>query len=341
MGTKVTFGIVGTGAIAVQHAAAIQELSSADLVAVCSSNDARAILAQDKFQVKAYSNLEVFLGHPGMDVVCVCTASGHHRDVAIQAAKAGKHVLVEKPIEINKERADQMIQACQDHGVKLGVVFQNRFNEGYLLLKNAVRKGALGRLLMGNAYIKWFRDENYYKSSHWKGTLDGDGGGALINQGIHTIDLLLDIMGEAESVYGQVKTTLHEIEGEDLGTAVVNFKNGALGNITAGTSLYPGYPERLEIYGTKGSVILEAGEIVAWNIKGEESPVQKSAEKRKSGAADPLAIGHRLHLLQIEDMVLAVRDGKSPLVSGEESKQSLAVIQGIYQSSREERKVLL
>ncbi len=192
--------------------------------------------------------------------------------------------------------------------MELGVVFQNRFNEDYIRLKKAVSKGELGRLLMGNAYIKWFRDENYYASSQWKGTLKGDGGGALINQGIHTIDLLLDIMGEAESVYGQVKTALYDIEGEDLGTAVVSFKNGAMGNITGGTALYPGYPERLEVYGTEGSVILEGGKIVQWNIRGLEPDKKVTSEKQKIGSADPMAIGHQLHLAQYKDMVAAIRE---------------------------------
>lgn len=341
MTKKVTFGIIGTGAIARQHAAAIKELPSADLIAVCSSSVARATLAQEQFEVTSYSDLDEFLGIPEMDVVCICTASGSHMDAAIKAASAGKHLLVEKPIEISLSRADQMIKAAHDHEVKLGVVFQNRFNEGYLKLKAAVKNGALGRLLMGNAYIKWFRDENYYNSSHWKGTLDGDGGGALINQGIHTIDLLLDIMGEVSSVYGQVKTALYDIEGEDLGTAVVNFKNGALGNITAGTSLYPGYSERLEIYGTEGSVILEAGKIVSWNIKGQESDLVEAGDQKGSGAADPMAIGHKLHLLQIQDMVMAVQEGKDPLVTGEEAKRSLGVIQAIYKSSKEGKEIFI
>ncbi len=258
---------------------------------------------------------------------------------AVRAAHAGKHILVEKPIEINMERADQMINVCHDNGVKLGVVFQNRFNEGYIRLKEAVSKGELGRLLMGNAYIKWFRDKDYYTSSQWKGTFSGDGGGALINQGIHTIDLLLDIMGEAESVYGQVKTVLYDIEGEDLGTAVVNFKNGAIGNITGGTALYPGYTERLEIFGTEGSVILEGGKIVQWNIRGQETGQYVSPEMKKSGSADPMAIGHQLHLAQYKDMVAAIRENRSPLLDGETAKKSLALILGIYQSSKEGKKL--
>ncbi|GGF31198.1 Gfo/Idh/MocA family protein [Echinicola rosea] len=326
------FGIIGTGAIAQKHAAAINELKCAELVAVCSSSAERAKQAEGQFKVKGYDNLEDFLAHPDLEVVCICTASGQHLEPTLKAAQAGKHVLVEKPIEISVERADAMIQACEQYKVKLGVIFQNRFNEGYVLLRSAVKSGQLGQLLMGNAYIKWFRNREYYESSHWKGTFDGDGGGAFINQGIHTIDLLLDIMGSVATVFGKVKTAIYDIEGEDTGTALVTFQNGALGNITAGTSLYPGYPERLEIYGTAGSVILEGGKIVAWNILDQDSKAI-SADQHASGAADPMAIGHALHLMQIEDMVMAVREDKHPLVTGQIAKKSLEVILAIYQSS--------
>ncbi|QDH80214.1 Gfo/Idh/MocA family oxidoreductase [Echinicola soli] len=334
MSYPIKFGIIGTGAIAEKHASAINELDSTALVAVCSSSAERAKQAELQFQVKGYDDLKDFLTHPGLEVVCICTASGEHLEPTVMAAQAGKHVLVEKPIEISIERANAMIQACKENDVKLGVIFQNRFNEGYLLLRAAVKSGQLGSLLMGNAYIKWFRGREYYESSHWKGTISGDGGGAFINQGIHTIDLLLDIMGDANTVFGKVKTALYDIEGEDIGTSLVTFKNGALGNITAGTSLYPGYPERLEIYGTEGSVILEAGKIVAWSVKDQESKAENAAQEPSSGAADPMAIGHALHLMQIEDMVMSIQENKPPLVTGEIAKKSLAMILGIYESSK-------
>jgi UDP-N-acetyl-2-amino-2-deoxyglucuronate dehydrogenase len=309
-------------------------------VAVCSSTVERAKIAEDKYKVKAYAVLEEFLQHPGMDVVCICTGSGHHLEPAIEAAKKGKHLFIEKPIEINLERADQIIKACREIGVKLGVIYQNRFSKDYIKLKQAVVEGKLGRLLMGNAHINWFREESYYSSSAWKGTLEGDGGGALINQGIHTIDLLMDIMGDAVSVFGQVKTVLYPIEGEDLGAAVVNFKNGALGNITAGTSLYPGYPERLEIYGSEGSVILSVGKIIHWNIKGEEiTSVSEGVEEK--GTSDPMAIGHHLHLAQYRDFVESIWGERDPEVTGEKARKSLGLIRGIYESSEREGLVRL
>ena len=331
---KLGFGIIGTGAIASHHAAAIRAYEGSELIAVCSSTEARAKEAQEKFGVTAYYQLEEFLANPAIDVVCICTHSGAHMEPGIAAAKAGKHVLLEKPIEVSLERADRLITACQDHGVKLGVIFQNRFNSGYVKAREAVKEGKLGKLIMGSAVINWYRDPSYYNTSHWKGTLQGDGGAALINQGIHTIDLLLDAMGDVESVYGQVKTVVHDIQGEDLGAAILNFKNGAMGTITGGTSLYPGYRERLEIYGEKGSIILEGGKIKAWNVMGMDGH-EELQPNHGSGASDPMAIDFKLHLAQIKDMVEAINDGKDPLVTGEIGRKSLELILGIYRSSKE------
>jgi UDP-N-acetyl-2-amino-2-deoxyglucuronate dehydrogenase len=335
---KIRFGIIGTGAIAGMHAKAIEACEDSLLVGVCSSSEERAAQAEKNFAVPAYWNISSFLEELDMDVVCICTHSGNHLEPALEVAKAGKHILLEKPIEVNLARADELITVCGEAGVKLGVIFQNRLKHGYLQLKRAVREGHLGRLLMGTASINWYRDPGYYSSSAWKGTISGDGGAALINQGVHTIDLLLDIMGDAKSVFGQVRTMVHDIEGEDLGAALVNFENGALGTITGGTSLYPGNPERLEIYGDKGSIILEAGEIVTWNVDGLK-PEEVSDNVGGSGASDPMAIDFRLHLGQIRDMIHAIRNDIEPMVTGRDARKSLALILGIYQSSRENQLV--
>ncbi|MFO7822695.1 MAG: Gfo/Idh/MocA family oxidoreductase [Cyclobacterium sp.] len=335
------FGIIGTGAIAGMHAAAIAACEGSELLAVCSSTRERAKQAAEKFKVPADHDLDEFLARKDLDVVCICTHSGQHLEPALAAAKAGKHILLEKPIEVSLGRADQLIRACEEGGVKLGVIFQNRLKPGYLQLKEAVNAGKIGKLLMGTAAINWYRDPSYYTSSSWKGTKEGDGGAALINQGVHTIDLLLDIMGAAAAVYGQVRTMVHEIEGEDLGAAVVNFKNGALGTITGGTSLYPGNPERLEIYGDKGNIILEAGKIVAWNVKGEEDKPLVATNPGGSGASDPMAIDYKLHQGQVEDMVAAIRENRTPMVTGKDARRSLALILGIYDSSEKNKKIEL
>ncbi|PZX61319.1 putative dehydrogenase [Algoriphagus ratkowskyi] len=339
--TKLKIGIVGTGAITGKHADAIAEIENAELVALCSSSSERAQAAKEKFGIDTYSDISAFLTHPELDIVCICTASGHHMEAGLLAAKAGKHLLIEKPIEINLGRADQLIEACEKYGVRLGVIFQNRFSADYLKLKAAVQEGRFGKLLMGNAHVNWYRAPEYYSGSPWKGTLEGDGGGAFMNQGIHTVDLLLDIMGDVKSVFAKVKTALHPIEGEDLGTALVTFENKALGNITASTALYPGLPERLEIFGKCGSAVLEAGKIVQWSILGEEPEPIIADSNTGSGAADPMAIGHGLHRAQWEHYLKAVENNEPLLVEGNMARKSVELIRAIYKSSELEKEVEL
>ncbi|MBB6324605.1 putative dehydrogenase [Algoriphagus iocasae] len=332
-------GIIGTGSIAIKHAQAIAELDQANLVGLYNPNPKSAETAQTKFKEPVFTDFDEFLKIPELDVVCICTPSGMHLEPSLASAKAGKHILVEKPIEINLDRTDQLLESCRENGVQLAVIFQNRFSEDYVQLKKAVDQGVFGKLLMGNAYVNWFRDDAYYGTSKWKGTLKGDGGGALINQGIHTIDLLLDLMGDVSAVFGQVQTALYPIEGEDLGTAIVNFKSGALGNITSATSLYPGYPEKIEVFGTKGSAILEAGKLVAWNIKGDDSNMISSAPGSASGSSDPNAIGHQLHLAQWQLFLKSIEEGALPVVDGETARKSVELIRGIYLSSKRNEKI--
>ncbi|MBX2872307.1 MAG: Gfo/Idh/MocA family oxidoreductase [Saprospiraceae bacterium] len=327
------FAIVGTGAVAIHHYKSIQELPKARLVAVCSSTPERARLAEEKFGVPAYYSVEQLLERPDIDVVCICTASGSHLEPTLLAAAKGKHVITEKPLEISLERADKMIAACKKAGVKLACIFQNRFKPDFQKVQQAIEQGVLGSLTLGNAYIKWFRSEAYYTSSDWKGTLAGDGGAALINQGIHTIDLLLSIFGGVKTVYGKIRTVKHKIEGEDLGVALLQFENGALGTIEGSTAIYPGFPERLEIFGQKGSIVLEGGNIKQWHVEGEEAKGETAKEDTGSGASDPNAIGHQAHKDQIADMIEAILMDREPAVNGEEARRSLAVIKGIYASS--------
>ncbi len=335
------FGIIGTGSVAAQHARAIEQLDQCRLVAVASSTAARAAMAGERYGVAAYDDYHALLRRDDIDIVCICTESGRHLGPTLAAARAGKHVLCEKPLEVTLDRADRMIEACREAGVRLGCVFQNRFSDDYQRLRTAVREGRFGRLLLGNAYIKWYRDDAYYASSSWRGTLRGDGGAALINQGIHTIDLLLDIMGEAGGVYAKIKTVAHDIEGEDLGVAILQFRHGALGTIEGSTAAWPGYPERLEIYGERGSAILESGRIKKWHLQGSEESAAPVAAPAASGAADPTAIGYELHRRQIADMAEAVRQGRDPLVNGEEGRKALALIRGIYESSRQGKEIAL
>ncbi|WP_296700306.1 Gfo/Idh/MocA family oxidoreductase [Algoriphagus sp.] len=331
---KYGIGIIGTGSIAIKHAQAIEELKNAELVALFNPNIKSAETAKEKFAAPVLSDFEEFLNLPNLDIACICTPSGMHLEPGLAAAKAGKHLMVEKPIEITLPRADKLIQVCNENNVQLAVIFQNRFSDDYQKLKKAVDAGLFGRLIMGNAYVNWFRDAAYYSTSKWKGTLAADGGGALINQGIHTIDLLLDLMGDVKSVFAEVQTTLYPIEGEDLGLGIVNFENGALGNVTSATSLYPGYPERVEIFGTEGSAILEAGKITAWNIKGKKPSEFKKDAETGSGSSDPNAIGYQLHLMQWKLFLKDIEGNKTPTVDGKTARKSVELIRAMYQSSK-------
>ena len=335
------FAIIGTGSIAGHHAASINALPGAKLMAVSSSTAQRAEAATARFGVPAFTDYQELLQYPGIDVVCICTESGNHLEPTLAAAQAGKHVICEKPLEVNAERAQQMIDACDEAGVELACIFQKRFDPNFQRLKKAVQDGQLGKLILANAYIKWYRDHDYYGNSAWRGTLEGDGGAALINQGIHTIDLLLDIMGEVDAVFAKVKTVTHDIEGEDLGVALLTFKNGALGTIEGSTSAFPGYPERLEVFGDKGSVIIEGSDIIAWNIEGQKSTVLPNSKSEASGAADPMAISHELHTAQFQDMIEAIRENRRPLVDGKEGLKSIRLIRAIYASSREQKELKL
>lgn len=337
----VKFGIVGTGSISGHHARSIREIENAELVAVCSTSPDRAKIASSKFGVPAYYNLRKLLSSEQLDALCICTESGNHLLSGSLGAMAGKHILVEKPLEINLERAIKLIKICKKNDVKLGIVFQNRFNPNFQKLKQAVNGGHLGKIFLANAKINWFRESSYYANSNWKGTLKGDGGAALINQGIHTIDLLLDLMDAPISIYGKSQTVLHEIEGEDLAVAILKFKDDAVGIVECSTALYPGYNERLEIFGENGSIIYEGGEIISWNVKGLELEISVDKINGSSGASRPLDIDYRFHKLQIHDFVESIINERTPLVTGQDALKSLSAIEAIYQSSMQNREIKL
>ncbi len=337
---KINIGIIGTGSIVNTYKKCIDELEGAQLVALYTKSRNRKESARKAFGVPVFSVMDEFLQND-IDLVCVCNESGLHGEAIKLAALAGKHVLSEKPLETTPEKIDEIIAICSSKNVKLGCTLQNRCSSDYKRVLEAVNSGKLGKLIMGNAHINWYRNESYYADSDWKGTFKFDGGAAFINQGIHTIDLLLHIMGPVASVFGKVSTLVHDIEGEDVGASILNFQNGAIGTITAGTALYPGYPERIEIYGEKGSILMEGGRIIAWNIMGASAPGIASGENNGSGAADPTAIGHQNHKSVIADMIEAILNDRRPMVDGAEARKAVAVITAIYESSKREKLVFI
>lgn len=339
--TTLGLGIVGTGSIAKTYAKCISELENVDLIAMHTKSSHRVGEVQQQFGVSVFADMAAFLDNPAIHLVCVCNESGNHGEAIKQSAMAGKHVLCEKPLEVTPEKIDEVIEICKAQNVILGCVFQNRCASDYQALYKAVKEGVLGKLLMGNAHINWYRNKDYYDKSEWRGTKQFDGGAAFINQAIHTIDLLLNVMGPAHSIFGNVRTLVHEIEGEDTGAAILNFKNGAIGTITAGTSLKPGYPERLEIYGEKGSILMEGGKITQWNVENIRAPESMNTDNSATGASDPTSIGHLNHKIVIQDMIDAIKENSSPMVDGVEARKSVEVISAIYRSSKEGKLILL
>ncbi|MCI0493725.1 Gfo/Idh/MocA family oxidoreductase [candidate division KSB1 bacterium] len=342
MKRRLGFGIIGIGNISNFHARCIEQIENCELKAICSRSEAKAKKAAQEYRVPYYINFVDLIHRDDIDAISICMPSGMHLEPALVASQAGKHIIMEKPIEITLDRADQIIHACQQANVKLSVIFQHRFDEAAQKLKKAVRQEQLGRLILGDAYVKWHRTQEYYEKGGWRGTLKGDGGGALINQSIHTIDLLQWIMGPVKTVYGKVGTFSHKIEGEDLGLALLTFENGAMGVIEGSTSTYPGFSERLEIHGENGTVILEGGEVKTWEIQGKKEQSEKFTLKEKTGgASDPMAISIEGHLAQYRDFIDAIENDREPLVNGIEGRKALEIVRAIYQSSNEGRMVQL
>lgn len=332
MTTEIGFGIVGCGMIGKVQAEAIASIPGARLLAVCARDEKRVAEFAAKFGATGYTDYGRFLDHPGLRIVNICTPNGAHAEQGVAAARAGIHVLVEKPIDATLEKADALIEACDRYGVKLGVIFQSRFLPAVQKIKRAIDEGRLGRLMIGDAYVKWYRAPEYYDGS-WHGTMAMDGGGALINQAIHTVDLLRWMMGPAEAAFA-MKAALRypQIEGEDTLVASLRFKNGALGAIEAATSVKPGFKRRLEISGERGTVILDGDAISCWSLDGEGEE-DTGGEQITDGSSNPAAISNEGHRLQIEDMMRAVIEDRAPMIDGREGRKSLELVVGLYDSA--------
>ncbi len=337
------FGIVGCGMIAEYHARAIAEIPDARVVVAFDRNLDRAerIAALVGPGCLAIADLDAMLAAPGLDVVSVCTPSGAHLDPAVRAARAGKHVVVEKPLEVTVPRVDAIIGACDAAGVRLCAIFPSRFSAANLALKGAIDRGRFGRLTLGDAHVKWWRGQDYYDSGRWRGTWDLDGGGALMNQAIHSVDLLLWLLGEVESVQAMAATLAHErIEVEDTALAILRFRSGALGVIEATTAAHPGLPRRIEIHGDAGSARVEGDDVTLWSFRDPEPEDAGMLAPRAGsgptggGAGDPRSIGHAGHRDQIADFLRAIEAGTPARVDGREGRKSVELIRAIYRAAR-------
>ena len=341
-------GIVGCGMIANFHAEAIAGLENAQLIGATSRNPASAEAFAAERGGQAFSSLDEMLQDDRIDVISICTPSGSHLDPAIAAAAAGRHVIVEKPLEISLARCDAIIAACEDAGVKLAGVVQSRFAPANRAIKEAVDAGRFGRLTLGDTYVKWWRPQSYYDSGGWRGTWALDGGGAYMNQAIHNVDLLLWFMGDVKEVCGLTATLAHDrIEVEDTGTAIVRFANGALGTLEATTSVHPGLLKRTEIHGDAGTAIVEHEHLTKWLFEtaaeGDDTVMERLGEKdgTTGGAADPKAISAAGHRAQFADFLHAIETDGRPLVDGHEARRSVELILAIYQSQWTGRRVSL
>jgi UDP-N-acetyl-2-amino-2-deoxyglucuronate dehydrogenase len=341
------FGIVGTGIIAAMHADAIATLPGARLVAVTdvASHAASAFAAARRCATEP--GLDALLARPDVDVVCVCVPSGRHAEVGVSAARAGKHLVVEKPIDVALANADRLIEAARAAGVALTVISQHRFDPGLIELKRLLGAGALGRLVLGEASTKWYRRQAYYDSAAWRGTWAMDGG-SLMNQGIHYVDLLRWCMGPVTEVTAVCATQAHQIEVEDTALAIVRFASGAVGTILSSTAAFPGFPQRLEVTGTEGTVIIEDGRIVRRALgatRGDGGSGESSGSDAEPGAADsgsdPAAIDVASHAAQIADLLTAIEHGREPAVDGQAGRDALEIVCAVYESARTGRPVRL
>jgi predicted dehydrogenase len=298
------------------------------------------------------------LRDPDIDAVCVCTPSGMHADHAVAALRAGKHAVVEKPMDVSLDACDRMISAEQETGKKLAIISQHRWDAASRTVKQAVEEGKLGRIVYADATVKWWRTQEYYDSGDWRGTWAMDGGGALMNQGVHTVDLLQWLAGGVQQLFAYTRTAAHErIEVEDVAAAALTFKNGAIGTLTATTAAYPGFPVRIDIYGTDGSAVIEGDRLRSLVLKSGESYEGEAAaahavsvarggtasvkdeaagrlEDKTTASADPGAVWGDAHRAQIDDFLAAVRDDRRPLIDGREGRRPLEIIQAVYQSAR-------
>jgi UDP-N-acetyl-2-amino-2-deoxyglucuronate dehydrogenase len=340
------FGIIGLGMIADFHAQAIAQLDGAKLVGIATRNadKARAFAAKHRAAF-ATTDIAALVARPDIQVVCITTPSGSHLEPALAAIRAGKHLVIEKPIEIDLPRTDEILRAAEQAGVWIAPIFQSRFGEGARTVKAAIDAGRLGRLVLASNYVKWHRTREYYTAP--RGNYANDGGGAVINQAIHGLDLLQWFAGMPVEVFAWTTRRVYtHIEVEDTAVATLRFASGALGGFEASTALWPGWSRRHEIAGEHGSVVLEDDRIVRWEFREarpEDEAIRAAGQVNAlgSGASEPGAISVEGHKRQLQDFVDAIRTGRRPELDGREGRKAVALVRAIYESAERRAAVKL
>lgn len=337
---KIGYVIIGCGMIAKFHIAAINSCPDAFVAGVYDLDRERTKAFADQNATKAYVSREEIWGDEAVKAVCICTPSGLHYPWAMEALENGRHVLVEKPMALTLEECDAMIAKAKARGLKLGVVSQLRFSPAISQVKKVMEAGVLGKLLCADLYMKFHRSQDYYDSSDWRGTWAMDGGGALMNQGIHGVDLLQYLAGPVDNIFARAKTLARKIEVEDTLSAVAEFRNGAIGVIQATTSMYSGFSRRMELCGEKGTIILEEDKILLWDVADDGGLTHECggvSDVRSS--SDPSQIGAGGHARQIANFTAAVLGRESLLIDGSEGRKAVEIILNAYRSGRENRPV--
>jgi predicted dehydrogenase len=336
-------GILGAGNISDTHARAAVSIPGVEVVAVYGQNHDKAARLAQQYGARAFETFDAFLDHRPMDIVAIGTPSALHSDEGIAAVKRGLHVLVEKPIDVTIARSDALIDAADRAGVKLGVFFQDRLKPDVVRMKGLIDAGTLGSPVIASGRVPWYRPPDYYGQSRWRGRRALDGGGALINQAIHTLDLMLHLWGPIASVHARAATRLHQIEVEDTLVATMTFASGALGLFEATTAVYPGYPRRIELTGSNGTAIINHDSLVALDLKtksaGTEIEKPELDPAAAQNAASPTVSDATPHRRILEDFIAAIRDNRTPVCDGREGRRSVAVVEALYASAREDRPV--
>jgi UDP-N-acetyl-2-amino-2-deoxyglucuronate dehydrogenase len=337
----VHIGLIGGGNISETHARAASEIPGVSIAAVYGTNAEKVERLSAQYGAASYSNFEKFLAHRPMELVAIGSPSGLHAEQGIAAARKGLHVLTEKPLDINTGRADELIASTERAHVKLGVFFQDRFKTDLIRLKEYLAGGILGKLILVDARVKWFRPQAYYGDSKWRGTLRLDGGGALINQAIHTVDFLLWVCGDVSAVQAVRRTALHKIEAEDTLVALLEFKNGAIGSFQAATSAFPGYPRRVELTGSEGTIIIEHDRLLSADLRKSPKDFQSSGNDQNASASSATVSDVRGHKAALEDFIQAIETNGTPRCSGIEGRKSVALVEAIYAACASGKRVEL